>query len=199
MAGNRYADFLLLHGDDEPDGTATGFHKIQGNGTRTRLLGDNLIDTVGDGIFHIGFRIVNDRFLSEDGNQNATLSDVSTRLNYFVNNRPISYGDWTDDVIIGNGESEQLLAYGGDDLIDTRGGSDLLDGSWGNDTLLAGAGADVMTGGSGRDLFLFGQTGHIGLAAAPHDTITDFVSGDDLIDLSAWQGRPSVAWPESFA
>ncbi|MEB3239234.1 MAG: calcium-binding protein [Cyanobacteriota bacterium] len=165
IVGNRYAEYVSLHGDDEADGTATGFHKIQNNGAETRLLGDNLIDTVADGIYHVGLQIVDDYFLNEDGNQNVSLSDVTTWLNYFVNNLRISYGDWTHDVIIGNDEAEQVLAYGGDDLIDTRGSSDLLDGSWGNDTLLAGAGADQLDGSWGDDLLDGGEDGDVYLVS----------------------------------
>jgi Ca2+-binding RTX toxin-like protein len=165
IQSNRYPLYVSLHGDDEADGTATGFHKIQNNGTETRLLGDNLIDTVADGIYHAGFLIVDDHFQNEDGTQNASLSDVSTWLNHFVNNRRISYGDWTDDVILGNAEAEQVLAYGGDDSIETFGGSDLLDGSWGNDTLLAGGGADQLDGSWGDDLLDGGEDSDTYLAS----------------------------------
>ncbi|MDP2009288.1 MAG: family 16 glycosylhydrolase [Phenylobacterium sp.] len=52
-----------------------------------------------------------------------------------------------------------------------------LSGGAGNDILLAGRGADVLTGGEGRDIFQFQRLptngGHI----------TDFVRGQDMIDL----------------
>ncbi|MCF8131981.1 MAG: hypothetical protein K9J72_02510 [Synechococcus sp. Tobar2m-G35] len=195
IKANRFAEFLAFHGDDEPDGTATGFHKIQNNGTATRLLGDNLIDTVADGIYHTGFEIVDDRFVNEDGNQNASLSEVSTWLNYFINNRRISYGDWADDVILGTDAAEQVLAYGGDDWIETFGGNDLLDGSWGNDSLLAGAGADQLDGSWGDDLLDGGEGGDTYLVSGNlaggwqsfqgYDTYADSgTSGTDRIVVS---------------
>jgi Ca2+-binding RTX toxin-like protein len=200
IIANRYADFLALHGDDEPDGTATGFHKIQNNGTETRLLGDNLINTVADGIYHTGFQIADDYFLNEDGNQNASLSDVSTWLNYFVNNRRISYGDWTDDVILGDNSAEQVLAYGGDDHIETFAGNDLLDGSWGNDTLLAGSGADqldgswgddLLDGGDGSDLYLVsGNLAGGWQSFQGHDTYRD--TGSSGIDRVVVTGHGDV-------
>ena len=46
----------MLHGDDE-DGEETGFHLVQNDGAKTRLFGDeNAIDTVADGIYHLGFQ-----------------------------------------------------------------------------------------------------------------------------------------------
>ncbi len=51
----------------------TGFHLIQGDGSTTRDYGENLIDTVADGLYHAGFNILWGRFLNEDGNANATV------------------------------------------------------------------------------------------------------------------------------
>ena len=42
---------------------------------------NNAINTVADGIYHMGFEIVCDRFLNEDGNRNASLEDVAFWLN----------------------------------------------------------------------------------------------------------------------
>ena len=56
-----------------------------------------------------------------------------------------------------------------------------LSGGAGNDTITGGAGEDTLTGGAGRDVFVF-EAGH------GNDTIQDFVSGIDKIDLSAFSG-----------
>ena len=70
-----------LHGDDEDD-QETGFHLVQNDGAKTRLFGDdNAINTVADGIFHLGFEICGSHLLNEDGNANATLADVAFWLN----------------------------------------------------------------------------------------------------------------------
>jgi len=147
---NRYAQFLADHGNDEA-GVETGFHLIQGDGGNIRVQGENLIDTVADGIYHIGFAIQTDYFLNEDGNQNAALGDVSSWLNYYLNNRAQVLGDTADDVLIGTDLAEQIVARGGADLLEGWGGSDLLDGSWGDDTLLGGPGADQLDGSYGGD------------------------------------------------
>jgi hypothetical protein len=39
------------------------------------------VNTVADGIYHLGFTIDSNRLLNEDGNKNAAVSDVATWLN----------------------------------------------------------------------------------------------------------------------
>ena len=81
--GHR-AEWIVLHGDDE-DGQETGFHLVQNDGASTRIFGDeNAVNTVADGIYHLGFSISNGRLLNEDGNENASLLDVAYWLNEFL-------------------------------------------------------------------------------------------------------------------
>ncbi len=77
---NHAAEWLVFHGDDE-DGIETGFHSVQNDGATTKLYDKNAVNTVADGIYHLGFMIDSNRFLNEDGNKNATVSDVATWLN----------------------------------------------------------------------------------------------------------------------
>jgi Ca2+-binding RTX toxin-like protein len=60
-------------------------------------------------------------------------------------------------------------------------GADTLIGGTGADTLIGGAGHDSLTGGAGNDLFIFNSTLDAKLNI---DTITDFVSGQDKIQLN---------------
>jgi Ca2+-binding RTX toxin-like protein len=78
------------------------------------------------------------------------------------------------ETIVGNTAANQLLGLGGDDL---------LDGGRRADTIIGGAGADTLTGGAGADVFVYAERKD-SKAAAP-DTITDFGTGADLIDLGA--------------
>lgn len=71
---------------------------------------------------------------------------------------------------------------GADGLFGTE-GADSLDGGADDDILLGGGGADQLTGGSGRDVFVYGRVTDSGAAA--RDTIADFLSGTDRIDLTA--------------
>ncbi|MCU0839196.1 MAG: M10 family metallopeptidase C-terminal domain-containing protein [Rhodospirillales bacterium] len=67
-------------------------------------------------------------------------------------------------------------------------GNDTLKGGDGNDTLTGGIGADNLTGGKGADRFVYNTVADSGVKAnkEPIDTITDFKSGEDLIDLTAF-------------
>ena len=139
-----------LHGDDEGDETS-GYHFVQGNGATTNFFGRNLVDTVGDGIYHLGFEIRDGRFLNEDGNPNATLSDVATWLNFFYGKAPIVLGDEAANTINGDERGEQINAGGGNDTVAGGGGNDLIYGGWGSDSLSGGDGEDLIYGGTGND------------------------------------------------
>ncbi len=139
-----------LHGDDE-DGTSWGYHLVQNNGANTNFLDRNLVDTVADGIYHLGFEIRDGRFLNEDGNPNATVSDVATWLNFFYEQAVIVAGDGDGNDLHGDGRNEQINAGGGDDTVSAGAGNDLVFGSWGNDVLSGGDGNDILYGASGND------------------------------------------------
>ena len=62
--------------------------------------------------------------------------------------------------------------------------ADTLVGDTGADTITGRAGADTLTGGSKSDKFVF-DTGDTGITEATADTITDFSTGTDKIDVSA--------------
>ena len=72
---------------------------------------------------------------------------------------------------------------GGSDLIVGGLSGDRIEGGAGNDYLAGGGGADILTGGAGADRFVyFAATDS---TAAATDTIQDFESGIDVIDLRA--------------
>ncbi|MCP4283334.1 MAG: hypothetical protein GY792_02605, partial [Gammaproteobacteria bacterium] len=76
---NYEEEWVFLHGDDEGQ-TETGFHRVQNNGAVTRMFDENAINTVADGLYHMGFEIRNGRFLNEDGNANASVEQVAVWL-----------------------------------------------------------------------------------------------------------------------
>ena len=93
-----------------------------------------------------------------------------------------------DDTIRGDGNANKLNGREGDDLLRGRAGDDTLLGYTGSDHLDGGAGNDVLNGGEGNDTlrggglsdtFVFDQT-------CDEDTILDFKSGTDKIDVSAF-------------
>ena len=87
------------------------------------------------------------------------------------------FGGSGDDQISGEGGADQIQGEQGDDVLEGNNGADILDGGLGNDVLLGGIGNDILTGGDGDDVFIFSR-------GDQRDVITDFVSGDDSIDLN---------------
>ena len=90
-------------------------------------------------------------------------------------------GDRRDNVIDGGAGNDTLYGGpgGGDDDMSGGRGNDRLFGGQGADTLIGGPGNDRLAGGPGDDVFVFGP----GDGA---DTVTDFSSGTDRIDLTAF-------------
>jgi len=72
------------------------------------------------------------------------------------------------------------------DALSGGSGADTLIGGAGNDTLTGSSGADRLTGGTGADTFVFGQNlsnAVVSSSSAP-DTVTDFVSGTDKLQIT---------------
>jgi Ca2+-binding RTX toxin-like protein len=89
-------------------------------------------------------------------------------------------GDSGKDVIIGGRNA---------DVIEGDDGDDSLLGGAGNDTLAGNKGNDTLTGGAGSDVFEF----EADLLDNGVDTITDFVSGRDRLDLSLFAAGGSTS------
>lgn len=115
---------------------------------------------------------------------NAIAADTGVtgvRANAY-DNIAIAYGTTIENAI---GGSQRDVLWGNEvaNRLEGRGGDDVLNGYEGADTLVGGAGAD-------RFQFSHAETG---------DRITDFVSGTDRIDLSAFAGTLSFVGAASFS
>ncbi|HEY5898574.1 MAG TPA: VCBS domain-containing protein, partial [Burkholderiales bacterium] len=121
------------------------------------------------------------------GNQSQTLyggpaTDFLTGSNS-GNGGDALYGGSGGDVLSGQNGADAL--YGGS-------GGDSLNGGSGPDTLIGGYGADSITGGSAPDTIRYLDLLDTG------DTITDFVSGTDKIDLSAIDANSNASGNQAF-
>ncbi|MFZ4859317.1 MAG: VCBS domain-containing protein [Desulfuromonadaceae bacterium] len=85
-----------------------------------------------------------------------------------------------NDTLVGNGGNDTLFGGAGNDTINGGSGNDSLNGGDGIDTLNGGIGSDVLNGGAGNDIFLFNSA----LGATNIDTLSDFTSGQEVIQLS---------------
>ncbi len=82
-----------------------------------------------------------------------------------------------DDWIRGGTGDDAIEGGEGDDVILGDAGNDTVDGGAGDDLIIDGGGDDELTGGDGADTFAF-------LPGHGNDTITDFDTANDEIDLS---------------
>ncbi|UPK37904.1 hypothetical protein IVB18_11715 [Bradyrhizobium sp. 186] len=76
------------------------------------------------------------------------------------------------------------------DVISGDAGNNTLDGQAGNDVIQGRGGADTLIGGAGADHFVFAAVSESTVVS--HDTISDFVHGTDLIDISGIAGATTV-------
>jgi len=77
LVANYLEEWAELHGDDEK-GEETGYHRVQNDGATTRIYADNVMNSIADGIYHLGYA-TNDknRLLNEDGNKNKSFEKVA--------------------------------------------------------------------------------------------------------------------------
>jgi serralysin len=71
-------------------------------------------------------------------------------------------------------------------------GNDTIVGSAGADVIEGGAGRDILAGGAGADTFDFNLASH-SKGTANIDLITDFVRGQDIVDLSTIDANGALA------
>ncbi|WP_219907620.1 Calx-beta domain-containing protein [Aphanothece hegewaldii] len=74
--------------------------------------------------------------------------------------------------------NDTITGTNDDDVINGIQGNDSLSGAGGNDRIIAGVGNDTISGGTGNDTIVFDYS-------AGTDVITDFVQGQDKIDVSS--------------
>ncbi|MBW8725880.1 MAG: M10 family metallopeptidase C-terminal domain-containing protein [Inquilinus limosus] len=110
--------------------------------------------------------------------QNTSIGTLSA-ADFIFNTSP------ADLTVDGTGYRDILFGGSGNDAISGQDGDDVLVGGAGNDRLFGGFGADRLTGGSGNDVFAYSDITIGNPRGFGADTITDFDTNGDKIDLSA--------------
>jgi Ca2+-binding RTX toxin-like protein len=144
--------------------------------------GGSGFDTVKAGANNTKFAlaaITGVELITSDGFANVSINGTSG--NNFINLTGVTLVGI--GAINGNNGLDDITGSDGGDTINGGGGNDNINGGAGNDIIRGGLGIDNLTGGAGVDTFVFGR-GETGRTQPIGDTIRDFVSGTDIIDLS---------------
>ena len=193
-----------------------------GSDTLSGAAGNDLIDG-GAGDDSLAGGTGNDTLLGGDGNDRMTLSpgddriDGGTGLDWLLitdsSGAQIDLGRSTAqdtghgmdtitgiDNLQGGAGNDRLRGHDGANILKGGAGQDVLDGAAGADSLTGGAGADLLSGGidSARDVFIFNALSD-SRTATGRDTIQDFRSGIDDIDLRAIDARSTRGGDQAFA
>ena len=200
---------LLITGTDESEeietGTNSGGYEVRAGGGDDTIHGSDGVDEIwgeaGDDRIYGGGST--DAIVGGEGDDEIHGGDGHDGLRGDAGNDRIS-GDAGHDAVLG-GEGDDILDGGeGNDYLDGGDDMDVLHGGDGDDTLVGGGGVDVLHGGAGNDS-LDGGTGNDTIyggegadtfkidAQSGNDSIMDFTSGQDVIDLSGIDGISSLS------
>ena len=194
-----------LGGNDILNGGAGADTMVGGAGNDTYIV-DNLGDCV--------FETTTATSTTNAGGIDVVKASVSYTIGSFVEQLTLTgtnainaTGNALANKLLGNTAKNVLNGAAGNDTLNGNGGNDRLLGGAGNDTILGGAGADtlvggagrdVLTGGGGNDIFKFNTAGESGPASAIWDIVSDFVSGQDRIDLSSLDANTLLGGKQAF-
>lgn len=110
------------------------------------------------------------------GNVSAYKIGDDTAVFHLGTNDPDTYNNASGTA------SQVVFTFGGADSIRAGSGDDVIVAGGGSDTITGGTGVDILTGGDGNDVFVYGSSNDSTVTV--YDTISDFTSGSDKIDLS---------------
>ncbi len=180
MTGSAEADTMRGFGGDDILLGLGGDDQLHGNQGSDELSGGDGNDKVygGQGADLLQGGAGNDVLSGKKDNDVLRGQGMNDKLLGGLGDDEL-FGGQGADVINGGQGKDKVRGGTGDDNLSGRGGDDILTGGRGNDRLDGGAGNDRLTGGADLDVFAFGR----GYDA---DVVTDFQSGMDQIDLSAF-------------
>ncbi len=200
LYGNEFANTITGNNGNN------GLYGGDGNDFLSGLLGNDILDGGagadvlegghGDDIYYVdqqgdvvrdssGFDIV---YTSASyGLANGATIEVLQASDLFSTTALNLYGNEFANTIVGNNGANLLVGGAG---------ADRLEGNGGNDTLDGGADQDVLVGGAGADIFRFSAASDSAVGFA--DTIADFQTGIDRIDLSLIDANSQTINRDSF-
>ncbi len=106
--------------------------------------------------------------------------------------KDVIFGGAGNDFIDGGAGDDAIYGESGNDVIKGSGDKDIIFGGTGDDTLIGNEGDDILEGGAGRDTFIITKPSDI-------DTITDFTTGQDRLDLTQYSQFSSLKTLQYFS
>lgn len=192
---------LILTGTDHLAGTGNASNnRITGNTGNNKIDGGAGVDTMIGGNGNDEYRIdVNESVIEYNGTAGGIDRVYSSADGYalassveelvLTGNAITGFGNSADNMVMGNAFNNAIA--GGF-------GNDVLYGLSGNDTITGGSGYDSLSGGAGIDTFFFKQAGDIGTSLTSCDTVTDFKSREDKLDLSGLDANTATTADNAF-
>jgi Ca2+-binding RTX toxin-like protein len=181
MGGNDY--LVGLDGVDILDG-GTGADVMEGGAGGDIYYIDNAGDVVRE---------------MAGGGQDALYTSASYMLSAGSSVETLGMINYlgTEAINLGGNEFDNTVTgNNGNNILTGGGGSDYLNALEGNDVVDGGAGQDFLSGGAGADTYRFEYAADSVVGAA--DTIIDFTSGTDRIDLSLVDAHAGIPGRDSF-
>ncbi|TNE63214.1 MAG: calcium-binding protein, partial [Alphaproteobacteria bacterium] len=194
LTGDRNSDPFYGNAGNGNDWTSQTRYNSESRGGRgdDTLYGsggdDYIYDNGGNDVIYAG---AGDDDISADGGGDTLYggdgNDWVSATTYYTTvpgDQLHSYlsGGAGDDVLESANSADTLLGGTGNDTIYGSSGNDTMDGGADNDELRMAGGNDLVTGGTGADTFVV-------LSNWAADTITDFDTSADLIDLTSHDAR----------
>lgn len=180
-------DLLDFGGENLDEGSHHGH--INGGDNDDKLLddsGSNLV-TCGLGDDRIDGNAGDDQYVGGLGDDTVRYASATAGIQVNLGEGRAHSIDREHDSGIGHDKLKSIENVTGSDFDDSLIGnarSNRLEGGNGDDELTGGRGADILVGGLGNDIFEYRKVKDVGLNKTS-DTIEDFTSGEDTIDLSA--------------
>ena len=176
--GTGTSDKLTITADDGTSTTTlmTGVENI----TVAYAANKDVSITMGanDTQIATGKTLTVDAALMTEGDEILTFTGNAAETDGFLN----ITGSAGADVITDAGAADTISGGDGADTITAAAGADSIVGGVGADSITGGAGADTLTGSAGADIFVYTAVSESNSTAT--DTITDFVSGADKLNVT---------------